>query len=162
MTDMTAVSDMSDTSPEDDPAPISPERVLSARFLARNTAAVLREVADEGHSFAIRHFGRVVGFLVPLDGRVPVNRRGEVVYEVPRPAPLRELDPLQQDILRSLDRRGSAVLDVLVIDCEASARDVVTAVGSMELGEPRLVSRTFGGWLRLTDDGRRHVDALLG
>ena len=81
MTDMAAVSAVSDTSPEQRCAPIVPERTVSARFLARNMAAILREVADDGHAFAVEHFGRVVGFLVPREGRELVRHRGKVWWE---------------------------------------------------------------------------------
>ena len=76
------MSDMSDTPGEEHSDAIAPDRIVNARDLSRNTGALLWEVALEGRSLAIRHFGRVTAFVVPANGRVPTHRDGKLVYEV--------------------------------------------------------------------------------
>ncbi|MDQ3983169.1 MAG: hypothetical protein M3271_10870 [Actinomycetota bacterium] len=76
------MSDVSDTPPEDNHAPITPDRTVSARTLTRDTADLLREVADEQHTIAVTHFGRVVAFVVPKGARVAVKHRGIVSQSV--------------------------------------------------------------------------------
>jgi antitoxin (DNA-binding transcriptional repressor) of toxin-antitoxin stability system len=158
MTDMTAVSAVSDTRSEGHPSPIEPVGTVSARHLARNMATILRAVAGEGHSYAVEHFGRVVGFVVPLDGRSPARRGGKVVYEVPTPEPLRELDENETHVVRTIHRLGRAVPDQL---CDAAHRwsDVAVALSNLELKDPRLVVRDWG-WYKLRPEGVRHVEEL--
>lgn len=156
MTDMTAVSAVSATPPERQPSSVEPTRTVSARYLARNMAAVLRDVADRGDSFAIEHFGRVVGFLVPLEGRALVRKAGRISYEPP--PPLRDLDETRTTILGILHRKGPSVLDQLVKDRESIGR-VAVALCDLERGDLPLVDRSHG-WYRLTPEGVRHAEAL--
>lgn len=155
MTDMTAVSD---TSPARTSSPIEPVRTMSARDLSRNMAATLRCVADEGHSFAITHFGRVIGFLVPLDGRMPVRRGGKVVYEVAEPEPLLELTASQLDVLRILHRRGESVPDLL-IPPEGTWAETAMTLFELETTKPRLIVKSWMGY-KLTAAGERHAQEL--
>ncbi len=154
MTDMTAVSD---TPPERHVGSITPVRHVSARFLARNLAATLREVADEGHSFAITHFGRVVGFLVPLEGRVAVKQGRDLVYEVPEPEPLLELNEVEAGIVGTIYRIGKAVPDQLVDGRNIGT--VLVALSKLEATTPPLLVRDWGSY-DLTPAGLRHAEEL--
>ncbi|MDQ4125278.1 MAG: hypothetical protein M3134_06730 [Actinomycetota bacterium] len=156
MTDMTVVPAVSDTPPGDTPSPIAPVEYVSARCLARNTAAILRAVADDGHAFAIRHFGRVVGFLVPVEGRVPVMQRGKVIYEVPERQPLAELNDVEAWVVGTLYRLGKAVADQLVGDHPVG--DALIALGKLEFDPPLLRKTRFG--YELTAEGERHAEEL--
>ncbi len=157
MTDMTAVSAVSDTPPDETPSPIAPVRHVSARFLARNLAPILREVADDGHSFVITHFGRVAAFLVPVDGRVPVKRGGHLVYEIPKPEPLLELNEVEKSIVGTLYRSGKAVPDRLIGGHDVGA--VMSALGKLEFTNPPLLVRDWGSY-DLTPTGVRHAEEL--
>ena len=158
MTHMADVSDVSDTPPRDTPSPIAPIDRISARRLARNTAAILRAVTDEGHSFAIEHFGRVIGFLVPREGRVAVRRRGKVVYEVPEPEPLLELGERDIEILRILHRDGPSVPDRLIPPGEGFTPTAI-ALARLEITKPPLIRKGWMGY-RLTSAGARRAEEL--
>lgn len=152
------MSDMSDTPREEHREAITPHRTVNARHLSRHTAELLREVGFEGRSFAIRHFGRVIGFLVPIDGRAPTVRGSNVVYEVPVLAPLRELDEIEGHILRTIRRLGKATLDQLC-DTTHPFGDVAIALANLEMADPQLIVRDWGGY-KLRPEGVRHVEEL--
>ena len=158
MTDMTVVPDVPDTPPDDTPSSIHPVETVSARRLARETAAILRAVADDGHSFAIGHFGRVIGFLVPREGREPVRRRGNTVYEVPEPEPLLELTDVQTEILKIMHRDGHTAPDRLIPD-GAHVGEALIALSELECTQPPLIRKTWGGY-KLLPAGVRHAEEL--
>lgn len=157
MTDMTAVSAVSDTPPERTPSAIEAVATVSARHLSRNMAATLRAVADEGHSFAVKHFGRVVGFLIPTEGRVAVRRGPQVVYEVPEPEALLELNEVESSIVRTLYREGRSVPDRLMGDRTFS--ETARALAALECSDPPLIRKTWMGY-ELTPAGVRHAEEL--
>ncbi|MFN2588477.1 MAG: hypothetical protein ABR613_10230 [Actinomycetota bacterium] len=149
---------MSDVSGERTYVPIEPARHVSARELTRETAKLLRAVADEGHSFAIRHFGRVVAFLVPLDGRVPKMRRGRLVYEVEVQKPLMELSEAQLEVLR-------------ILAAEGAMADPTESLGLTPAGTVRLLAtmahihgllRQRGAVWEITPYGARHLERRRG
>ncbi|HEV2756250.1 MAG TPA: hypothetical protein VG318_10810 [Actinomycetota bacterium] len=153
---MTDVSDVSDAAPASTPSSIKPIRHVSARELSRQTAELLRAVTDEGHSFAIRHFGRVVGFLVPLEGRTKKVVGGEVVYEVEVLRPLIELDEAQKHVLRMLAAEGRMANPTRGLGL--TPRDVVGLLATMTYTHGLL--KQSGAWWELTPYGVRHLDEL--
>ncbi len=154
MADMTDVSAVSDASGEKTYAPVKPVRHISARELNRQTAQLLREVTDEGHSFAIRHFGRVVAFLVPLDGRVPKTRRGELVYEVEPQRPLMELTRDQLGVLHALAAEGP--MGDPTRDLELPPGEMMGLLATMAHLHGLL--KQSGPYWELTPYGARHLD----
>lgn len=149
------MSDMSDGSREQ-PMAIETDASINARTLSRKTSATLRAVADRGHSFAIEHCGRVVGFLIPVEGRVPVGYGRRTLYEVPEPEPTPELDEIQTSILQTVYRLGGrGVPDQLVGD--RTVLDTLVALAALETSG--VLVKTVRGY-ELTDAGERHAKAL--
>lgn len=146
---------MSDA-PGTPPIAISVDRTVNARDLSRHTGSLLSEVAFDGRSFAIRSHGRVIGFLVPREGREPVKRRGKIVYEVPEPEPLLELNPTQIEIVRVLYANGETVADLLVPKGGTAGKTLV-ALGHLEV--KGLVRKSWMGYT-LTPAGARHAEEL--
>jgi antitoxin (DNA-binding transcriptional repressor) of toxin-antitoxin stability system len=154
MTNMTDMSAVSDASPDATPSPIRPRRHVNARELSRKTAELLRAVADDGHSYAIRHFGRVVAFLVPLEGRTPQSRRGEVVYAVEPQQPLVDLGARQMHVLRMLEAEGRMVDPTRGLGLTASETMRLLATMTHVDG---LLKQSGACW-ELTPYGARHLD----
>ena len=144
--------DPSGAAPDERPAPIQPARHVSARELARNTAQLLREVADAEIAFAIRHFGRVVAFLVPLEGRVATKRKGELVYEVEIQKPLMDLGPEELEVLRNLDAEGPMANPT---SGRLSTSQMMALLGRMSFIDELIEQK--GPYWKITQYGRRHL-----
>ena len=143
--------DAPDSSSELTPPPIKPARHVSARELARHTAQLLREVTDEDRSFAVRHFGRVVGFLVPLDGRVPITRKGELFYEVEPEEPPLELTDEELGVMLALEENGPMVNPTTWLVPPA---EMFVLLGRMTIKD--LVEQAGPYW-RITPYGRKQL-----
>jgi hypothetical protein len=117
---------------------------------------LLRAVSDEGDSFAIRHFGRVIAFLVPVAGREPRSEGGRIVYAVTPKRPLTQLNASQTHVLRALASKGPLVDPTVGLGLTAG--ETMRLLATMTYGDGLL--RQAGGCWELTPYGATHVDGL--
>ena len=133
-------------------------KVVTARELARRTAALLDEVQSEGAPVLVTRNGLPAATIHPIDDAPlrPFFVRGADSGDTDEvDVGEQSLDDIAQDVLLGVRRR--LAFDDIVATSGRSASDVTMALARLEIG--RLISKQLGGYV-LTIRGKRVADAL--